>query len=244
MDDRYTLADHQARDDDPYAKAKYDLTLRWLRSVGSSGLLVNIGCGGGVFNEMAYASGYDVVGLEPDEEAFKIALAAADTKYRVSNLGLFDDLGLDRPDAIVMHDVLEHIESERAAVARLASLLSSDTVAVISVPAMQWLFGYHDRQLGHYRRYTKRTLRRALANEFEVERIRYLGVVMIPIALWYSRIRNKPYPAANQGDGITAKVLSAICKCESRIAGPVGTSVVAFVRLRKGDAVPKAGATA
>lgn len=233
IDDKYTLADHEAREDDPYAKAKYDLTLRWLQSAGICGMLLNIGCGGGLFNEMAHDAGFDVVGLEPDKNAYKLAVDSATGKYRVFNVGLFDDVDVGSPNVIVMHDVLEHIESESAAVARLAHLMSDDAVAIVSVPAMQWLFGYHDRQLGHYRRYTERSLRRALADDFDVTKIRYLGLVMIPVALWYSRIRNRPYPVGAVGGGMKAIILEALCNLESRFAGPAGTSVVALVRLKR-----------
>lgn len=235
INDSYTLEDHEARESDPYAAAKYALTLRWLRSESISGSLLNIGCGGGVFNELAYNAGYQVTGIEPDPAACKLADDVARGKYRVSNQGLFDDLGPSASEAIVMHDVLEHIESEPDSVAALVRLMVPGSVLVISVPAMEWLFGYHDRQLGHYRRYTKRTLRRTLTKEFEIEKIRYIGLVMIPIALWYSRIRNKPYPVNAVSNGILSRILRFVCMLESRIPGPVGTSVVALARLRVVD---------
>ena len=45
---------------------------------------------------------------------------------------------------------------------------------LVTVPAGPWLFGYHDEQLGHYRRYTKGTLRR-LAGTLRGRALRYFG---------------------------------------------------------------------
>jgi hypothetical protein len=62
------------------------------------------------------------------------------------------------------------------------------------------LFGYHDEQLGHYRSYTKPTLRR-LAGEFcSVERVRYFGFTPAPVCYLYSLRWRKPYPVAEPGD--------------------------------------------
>jgi 2-polyprenyl-3-methyl-5-hydroxy-6-metoxy-1,4-benzoquinol methylase len=54
----------------------------------------------------------------------------------------------------VLHDVLEHIDSENAAIERIFELLTDDGILVISVPALDGLFGFHDEQLGHFRRYS------------------------------------------------------------------------------------------
>ena len=230
-DNEYTLEDHRFRDDDQYALSKYNLTLRWLQGRKIEGRLLNVGCGSGVFNDLAAKAGYAVIGAEPEPVAWKLASQRAGGRYDVVNRGLFE-LGSDlASDVVVMHDVLEHIDAEGAAVDALAELVSPGGVAVVSVPALELLFGYHDRQLGHYRRYTVSSLRRALRPRFEVEKCRYFGVTGIPLALWYSRLKNEPYPFGSTGR-VMKRLVSAACAVEERLPSPFGTSVLALARRR------------
>ena len=228
MSDDYTNADHEFRDDDAYAFGKYELTARWLQPLQRRGHLLNIGCGAGQFNRMAVELGFDVHGYEPDPKAYALAVANRPADHcEVQQLGLQDITGEGIADIIVMHDVLEHIADEGAAVDHVARLLKRDGVLVMSVPALPSLFGYHDEQLGHYRRYTRRTLRAALEPAFRIDRLRYYGTALIPITLWFSRLRRRPYPTANvAGGGLTGRALALVCRAEERIPGPLGTSLV------------------
>ena len=58
-----------------------------------------------------------------------------------------------RYDSIVCLNVLEHIEDDRAALARMAGLLAPGGRLIIQVPQHQALFSPMDRELGHFRRY-------------------------------------------------------------------------------------------
>ncbi len=232
-DDHYTASDHEFRDDDVYALGKYQLTRRWLEQLGTRGHLLNIGCGAGQFNAMAVDLGFTVQGFEPDPAAFALAVANRPAeRCDVLQAGVEDIAGTQIADAIVMHDVLEHIAEEASTVTRLATLLKPNGVLVMSVPAMPSLFGFHDEQLGHFRRYTRRTLRAALQPTFNIDNLRYYGTTMIPVTLWYSRIRRAPYPIANvAGGGIAARGMAALCRAEERFAGPIGTSLVCMAHL-------------
>jgi len=229
IDQNYTLADHEGRDDDHYALAKFRLTLRWLGESGGQRSLLNVGCGSGVFNELAFEAGFRVSSVEPDPAAWELASRRGSGRYPVLNLGLFDLDERFASDIVVMHDVLEHIDQEEEAIDKLEALIKPGGVAVVSVPALESLFGFHDRQLGHYRRYRAKALRMALGRKFEVKKIRYLGITGIPFVFWYSRVRDAPYPV-QRSEGFVARMFSLVCALESRCPFPVGTSVVAFVR--------------
>lgn len=224
----YKTADHAFRSADAYAQGKYDITTRWLAPrVRPSDRLLNIGCGGGEYNEVATTLGYEVTACEPEVQAYELAVRNSPS-CRVIHGGLFD-LDVPPADAIVMHDVLEHIEDDVAAVGRIHALLAPGGVAVISVPAYQWLFGHHDVRLGHCRRYTRGSLLALFRERFTIEHARYYGAAMIPIALWFSRITKRPYPMAAASHGVGAAAMRAVCRLESRIAMPVGTSVIVQV---------------
>src|SRR3979411_1354841 len=57
-------------------------------------------------------------------------------------------------DAMVLLNVLEHIEDDAAAARHIARMLKPGGVAVIEVPAGPELFDDYDRELKHFRRYT------------------------------------------------------------------------------------------
>ena len=67
-------------------------------------------------------------------------------------------------DVVFLFDVIEHIEDEIAFLKDLndSPLIDKNTKYIITVPAFQSLFMQHDHFLGHFRRYTNRTLKRRL----------------------------------------------------------------------------------
>lgn len=228
-DRQFTHDDHAARENDKYALAKYELTLRWLRArrTSADAGILNVGCGSGQFNVMAERSGFKhVVGIDPDPDALEIARAVAPPHHVLIHAGVPDFQPETKFDAVVIHDVLEHIEDERGAVEWLADLIvpSPASTLVLSVPAWPFLFGYHDVQLGHYRRYTPRSLRAALSPRFDILLMRQLGLLGVPAAAWYSRLRNEPYPVGD--GGWQDKVLELSCAAELKFVPPIGTSLL------------------
>ena len=61
-------------------------------------------------------------------------------------------------DTVVLVNVLEHIEADRAALANLVRILKPGGHLLVFVPAMQWLMSELDRLHGHFRRYHKADL--------------------------------------------------------------------------------------
>lgn len=61
-------------------------------------------------------------------------------------------------DAILYLDVLEHIEKDADELARASRHLRPGGRLAAVVPAHQWLYTPFDKAIGHYRRYTRRSL--------------------------------------------------------------------------------------
>jgi 2-polyprenyl-3-methyl-5-hydroxy-6-metoxy-1,4-benzoquinol methylase len=224
----YTRDDHVFREQDPYARAKYDLTLRWLPRRGLYGAtLYNIGFGSGYFNHLAAARGATVVGCEPDRAAFAAGVATAPPGCELYNCEL-EEFSTARAPApfVVMHDVLEHIFDDRAAATTLRSLVAPGGTSIVSVPALMSLFGHHDEELGHYRRYTPKTLRAVLEPHFIIRRLQWFGMASIPIAWYFSRWRRTPYPIAGRSS-LAGSIYGAVCAIESHLPEPIGTSLIA-----------------
>ena len=75
-------------------------------------------------------------------------------------------------DLVVAMDVLEHVEVDHEALRSWARLVRSGGRIFLMVPAVPALFSDHDRFLGHFRRYTRRTLLAVAADQFGRRRIR------------------------------------------------------------------------
>jgi SAM-dependent methyltransferase len=101
----------------------------------------------------------------------------------------------DSYDAMVLLNVLEHIEDDVAATGHIARMLKPGGVAVIEVPAGPELFDDYDRQLQHFRRYTLRGICGVIERAgLVVERRNYLGALIYPafyLAKKLSQIRPK-----------------------------------------------------
>jgi SAM-dependent methyltransferase len=68
-----------------------------------------------------------------------------------------------RFDTIVAVNVIEHIRDDHGLVAQLAGMLKPGGKLAVYVPACPFAYGTLDRALGHYRRYTPRTLEALLS---------------------------------------------------------------------------------
>lgn len=83
---------------------------------------------------------------------------------------------LGKYDTVFALNVLEHISDEVQALNNCYKLLAKGGQAVILVPSYSKLFNGFDRELGHYRRYTKSSLSRVFANtEFQVIHKQYFN---------------------------------------------------------------------
>jgi hypothetical protein len=77
--------------------------------------------------------------------------------------GIFNDFVKARsndshPDTIVYINVLEHVEDDAAELRLMHSALSENGKICIFVPAVPFLLSDFDRQIGHYRRYSRSEL--------------------------------------------------------------------------------------
>lgn len=231
----YTSQDHEFRDQDVYALAKYNWTIRKFKQTGimTNSRVANIGSGSGTFTRLLVTEGYDVFSTEPDAEARHQATQSC-PGIHFHSYGLFDLPEEEMFDVIVMHDVLEHIDGEHLAIEHVVKHLNPNGYFLVTVPASELLFGHHDVQLGHFRRYTRTTLRRALGKNFTFVKLRYFGFFSIPIVWLLSKKLKRDYPQLATGEtSLVQRVYGLLCETEARIPLPFGTAVLALAQLRE-----------
>jgi SAM-dependent methyltransferase len=86
------------------------------------------------------------------------------------------DAVTDHPpfDTLLYVDVLEHIEHDRSEVARAAPNLKPGGHLVILAPAHQFLYTPFDKAIGHFRRYSRRSMSALEPPGLELSQLRYL----------------------------------------------------------------------
>jgi hypothetical protein len=132
-----------------------------------------------------------------------------------------------------MHDVLEHIDAEHATLCSVTNLLKESWLLVIFVPTSELLLGYHDRQLGHFRRYSKSSLRRALNPLFHIHSIRYIGVIGLVPILQFSNILKASYPISSDTSiSFFQRVLSWLLHVEWLLHLPFGGGLIVVATKR------------
>ena len=87
-------------------------------------------------------------------------------------------------DVCICMDVIEHNKSADILVNELGRVVKRGGIIVVTVPAMQFLWGPHDKKLGHYKRYKKEELNKLFMNEFNILKLSYFNFLLfLPIFL-------------------------------------------------------------
>jgi SAM-dependent methyltransferase len=99
------------------------------------GRLLDVGCGHGLLLDEARARGYEVEGLELSEDAAAHARGVLGLTVLARTLGdLVEDEDPPRYSAIVLADVLEHLDDPHAAIEHCAALLEPGGVLCLVTP--------------------------------------------------------------------------------------------------------------
>ena len=155
------------------------------------------------------------------------------TRVRVEplDLGDFDPAALaeHRLDTIVCLNVLEHLEDDRTALARLFAALAPGGRLIVLVPAHRWLYGGIDRAIQHYRRYERAELAERFSEAgFRVERAWFFN--RLGVLGWYL---NSVLLRRTRVPGLQLRLqnlLVPLLRAESALPLPFGLSVIAVGR--------------
>ncbi len=115
--------------------------------------VADLGCGCGMMLQKLRGD-FDAVGMDDSPQAIGFC---ARRGVRVTQGRLPDQIGLEPGtfDAVLMLDVLEHLDQDAASAAAAARLLGPGGILLCTVPAYPWLYGPRDAHHHHRRRYTR-----------------------------------------------------------------------------------------
>ena len=101
-------------------------------------------------------------------------------------------------DCILYIDVIEHIEDDRAEIRRAWSNLRPGGHLLILVPAHQFLFSSFDKSIGHFRRYSRKSLAIAVGSDLKYKRLIYLDSAGFAASAANRFIMKKSIPGINE----------------------------------------------
>jgi SAM-dependent methyltransferase len=232
--------------------ARRRLALRLLDDAGlTSPVILDGGCGAGALlaelasRGRAYGADISASAVQTTRERGLGGLVQCDIQHAAFRAGSFD--------AVVLCDVLEHVEDDRGAVAEAARLLRPNGVLVITLPALGLLWSSHDEALGHQRRYGKRGARELVESAgLTVERLSFGLAVLFPLALIVRALqrltthlrRRPPETGIIRVPARVNRALVALMDLENAVIRranlPIGVSL-ALVARKPGDDVRREG---
>ena len=128
-----------------------------------------------------------VIGIEPLMSGAIVTSMAGIRTY----LGTLDSLQLpsESIEVIGAFDVLEHIERPEELLTEIYRVLKPDGIFLLTVPAHQWLYSDFDKSIGHFRRYSRRTLQDTLKQSgFKKNQLKFMFSLFVAPAFLLRRV--------------------------------------------------------
>ncbi len=160
-----------------------NLLARYLapRANGEKQRVADLGCGCGIML-WHLSKDYEVRGVDGSPQAIEFCKQRGVT---VAHGQLPGPIGLPEKefDAVLLLDVIEHLEQDKESVKSAAELLKPGGIMIITVPAYQWLWSKWDTHHHHYRRYNRSMLKAAMDHpSLKLELISYYNTWLFPLA--------------------------------------------------------------
>ncbi len=139
-----------------------------------------------------------------------------------------EELYLFKFDIVICFDVIEHIENDKKALENLNKLMkkTGNGMLFLKVPSVNSIYGENDKSIGHYRRYSKNSVRNLLINAgFEIVNIKYHNIFGI-IPWWViGRILKRKVALSSNESSAFDSLVPVFKLIENIITPPIGLSL-------------------
>jgi SAM-dependent methyltransferase len=173
-----------------------------------------------------------LVAFEPSANMYPHLAEAVRGHARASAVnGLFDagQAGKDF-DSVVYINVIEHVEHEREELSAAFAALRPGGYLLVFVPALAWLYSDFDREVGHFRRYSRDGLERVIVRAgFEVVESRYFDIAgVLPWYLYFTLLgRKMGRGSVSLYDRIVVPPMRVL---ENLVRPPIGKNILLVAR--------------
>ena len=160
------------------------------------GAVAEVGAGvGNVSRLILEADIESLAAFEPSANMYPLLQEALSTDKRAQAVNGFFGEGQvgEGFDTVMYVNVLEHIEDDAAELAKVRAALAQEGYLLIFVPALPWLYSELDRQVGHFRRYTKSGLVELVQKAgFSIVDVHYFDVAgILPWYIHFTLLKNQ-----------------------------------------------------
>ena len=167
----------------PWWEARSNLIAALLGRLGVAppARVLDAGCGWGTTLAALEGLGYTTTGMDISRRTLE-RLDAPGRNLVLADLASPVPDGSDIYDAVLALDVIEHVNDDRDAVAKLGQIVRPGGWAIVSVPARPDLWTEFDEIQGHRRRYLPETLRAAFeGGPLVLDRVFWWGRWLVPM---------------------------------------------------------------
>ena len=219
---------------------QYELIDRYLE-----GKILELGAGAGRITTLAAAAHPDatIYASEPSPNFFAQLTRRCQSRSNITlTTETLEELCASRFESFdtVFHvHVLEHIENDQDFVDSCLKLLRHGGQLVFEVPALNFLYAQLDRNIGHYRRYDKKMIRKLFSDRaVKFELLRYDNLIGVFAWLIFFKLLKIEYQSSNTQRSrffFLAKVFSKyivplVKKLESKWPPPLGLNLTVVVK--------------
>jgi SAM-dependent methyltransferase len=168
------------------------------------GDVLEVGAGNGSTTELFLDkkfSSWTCLEPDPNLSGFLRNRTKTDDKFSLCDVisGTIYDINTEKKfDVILYIDVLEHINDDAGEINKLAGLIKPGGILVVLSPSYQWLFSEFDKSIGHYRRYTGKSLAEIMPVDFHRLLIKYLDSVGVLASLLNRLLLHQSIPSYSQ----------------------------------------------
>ena len=202
---------------------------------------IDVGCGtGDVIALLADAGAHRVVGSDLSTDALGHAADRAHRGALVVSRAERLPFPAACADVVVSLEVIEHLDSDIAALREYRRVLRPGGTLLVTVPAYESLWGEHDDWAGHRRRYGAGQLARTIGRcGFEVTRTSYYFSFLVAPAFLVRRTPLRRLVSSTDEDASSSvladRVLSSAARVERSVLRrvgrlPFGLSILALAR--------------
>lgn len=202
--------------------------------------VLEVGSGIGTMTSRLLEVADVVVGIEPNRNCaarLQDAMGAHPRfTLRVCHFEECDaaELASHQFDSVVLINVLEHIADDVDALKAFERIVAPGGRVIVFVPALQAAYGPLDAELGHHRRYSKRSLRAVFAAAgLDLVRLRYTNPIGLAGWMYNARVSKTTRHSVTQVRLFETLVAPWALPLERLVPPPIGLSLIAVGRRRR-----------
>jgi len=194
--------------------------------------LLEVGAGTGDFSELLLQTQPDsLTVVEPSKNMFPLLEETFKNRPNIERFNaFFGDVYQSlstQPNTIIYVNVLEHISEDKSELTYVYQALPVGGYVCIFVPALQWLYGTADANVGHVRRYYKKPLEAIVESVgFEIVKSNYFDIAgIIPWWILFRLFKSQSIKA-NQVSVYDKVVVPIMRRIEKTIPIPIGKNIL------------------